>query len=95
MSAAFEQSEGDNPFDASYEEYVRAFGHARTTSANDPFAPDDDSDDEVEETPDDPEVTQASAKSADFDQNDAPWGSLSATQENDPFASVSASEAEE
>lgn len=91
MSTAFDQGDSDNPFDASYEEYVRVFGEGEGTPASDPFGASGDTEDAEAETPDDPEVTQASAQSADFVAQggvEAPWSNVAATTENDPFATT-------
>lgn len=89
MTTAFDQGDSDNPFDASYEEYVRVFGEGAGTPANDPFGASGDVDDSEADTADDPEVTQASAQDGDFaaqHESEAPWSNASATSGNDPFA---------
>lgn len=89
MSTAFDHSDSDNPFDASYEEYIRSVGADDATPAL------DGDQGEVDEPDDDPEVTQASAKTADFssagvgDGVEASWSNLAETTEGDPFAAPS------
>lgn len=92
MSTAFDHSGGDNPFDASYEEYMRTVGAEDVAPAAPiPFGARGSQD--VDELDDDPEVTQASAETADFsspgvgDGVEAPWSNLAETTEGDPFAS--------
>lgn len=89
MSTAFDHSDSDNPFGASYEEYIRSVG------ADDATPVLDGDQGEVDEPDDDPEVTQASAKTADFssagvgDGVEASWSNLAETTEGDPFATLS------
>lgn len=90
MSTAFDYGDdaSDNPFDASYEEYVRtveADERARLRLAQS-------DEDESADVPDDPEVTLASTETADFSSPavgegvEAPWSNLGETTEGDPFA---------
>lgn len=83
MSTAYGQRDNDNPFDASYEEYVRTVELNEPDQAE-PFVSirgDEDTDDA-----DDPEVTQASAGETPGAGVEAPWSTLAETTEGDPFA---------
>lgn len=88
MSCAFEQDSQGDPFNASYEEYVRTFQNDRPVY-QDPFA-NPDADEVVE---DDPEVTQASTNNVSAfaardagEDDDASWSGVTASRGNDPFA---------
>lgn len=91
MSTAFGHSDSDNPFDASHEEYIRSVEADAATLA--PAF--DGNQGEIDEPDDDPEVTQASAKTADFssagvgDGVEASWSNLAETTEGDPFVTPS------
>lgn len=84
MSATYGQDERDNPFDASYEEYVRAVEEQSAVPEGNSFVPT--RGDEGTDDPDDPEVTQASAGSPSEAGVEAPWSNLAETTEGDPFA---------
>lgn len=84
MSATYGQDERDNPFDASYEEYVRTVEEREAASEGNSFVPT--RGDEGTDDPDDPEVTQASAGTQSGKGVEASWSDLAETTEGDPFA---------